>query len=204
MCWHVNGGIMGKIDYHFVSRALLGPPTECGDTGIIKVYDNMCFLGLVDALGHGQEAYRIASLAREYLELNFRNDLPVMMRGLHEHLRGTRGGVAALCRMNINTGDLAYTGIGNITVKIMGPRAFTFVARDGVIGYMMPSPQEHRRRLYSGDILLMHSDGIREHIDPLDCIGLFNGTAESIANGLLERFSKKDDDASCITLRYQA
>jgi len=120
---------MGRVDCHFISRALLGPPTECGDTGVIKVFDNKCFLGLVDALGHGYEASRIASLAREYLEANFRDNLTVIMRGLHEHIGKTRGAVAALCCVNIDTGDLTYTGIGNIMVKVMGPRAFTFVAR---------------------------------------------------------------------------
>lgn len=194
---------MGRIETHFVSRALLGDPIECGDTGIIKQDGPICFLGLVDALGHGREANRAASLAQDYLEAHFQDDLTIMISGLHEHLKGTRGGVAALCRLDIHSGDLAYTAIGNITVKILGPRAFTFVGRDGVIGFQMPSPREQQRRLYPGDLLIMHSDGIREHIDPLEYGGLFKGTAESIARGLLERFSKKDDDASCITLRFQ-
>ncbi|MBI5589717.1 MAG: SpoIIE family protein phosphatase [Deltaproteobacteria bacterium] len=193
---------MGSVDYHLVLRALLGAPTECGDTGIIRTYDSQCFLGLVDALGHGKEAYRIACLAHDYLERNFHDDLVMMMKGLHEHLKGTRGIVAALCRMDINTGELLYVGVGNICVKIMGPRAFTFVPRDGIIGYVIPTPCEQHRRLYSGDTLVMYSDGIREHFDPLDCAGLFSGSAQSIASGLLRQFGKKDDDASCIALRY--
>lgn len=193
---------MGRVDYHFVFRALLGAATECGDTGIIKVCDNKCFLGLVDVLGHGKDAYMIACLASDYLEGHYYDDLVIMMKGLHEHLKGTRGIVAALCRIDINTGDLMYVGIGNICVKIMGPRPFTFVPRDGIIGYVMPSPREQCRKLYSGDTLVMYSDGIREHFNPLDCAGLFNGTAESIAIGLLKQFGKKDDDASCIALKY--
>jgi hypothetical protein len=104
--------------------------------------------------------------------------------------------------MDIDTGDLMYVGVGNIAVKILGPRAFSFVPRDGVIGYVMPTPREQHRKLYAGDTLVMYSDGIKEHFDPLDCSGLLNGTAESIAGGLLQQFGKKDDDASCIALRY--
>lgn len=198
----VNGEKMARVDYHYVFRALLGPAHECGDVGIVKEYDNYCFLGLVDALGHGKNANGVACRAYQYLELHYREDLVVLMQGLHGHLKGTKGGVAALCRLNIDSGELLYVGVGNITVKIMGPRAFSFVSRDGVIGYIIPTPTELRHKLHSGDTLVMYSDGIREHFNPLDYPGLFNGNAEAIADGLLNQLGKKDDDASCIVLRY--
>lgn len=193
---------MGSVDYHFVFRALSGGADACGDAGVVKVYDNQCFLGLVDVLGHGKDAHKVACIACDYLEEKMGDDLVVLMQGLHGRLKGTRGAVAALCRLDIHTGNLNYVGIGNICAKILGPRAFTFVPRDGVIGYVTSTPREEHRNLHPGDTLVMTSDGIKEHFDPLDCIGLLNGTAESIAKGLLKQFGKKDDDASCITLRY--
>ncbi|MEW6505880.1 MAG: SpoIIE family protein phosphatase [Chloroflexota bacterium] len=193
---------MGRVDCHFVFRALYGGAAECGDTGLIKVDTEQCFLGLVDALGHGRDAHIIGCMARDYLDVNFRNDLVVTMQGLHRHLQGTKGVVAALCRIDLNTGDIRYVGIGNIAVKILGPRTFSFAPRDGVIGYIIPTPREQHQKLGPGDILVMYSDGIQEHFDPLDCAGLFAGTAESIAHGLLEQFGKENDDASCIALRY--
>ena len=193
---------MGTVDYHFVLRALSGGADACGDAGVVKVYDNLCFLGLVDVLGHGKDANKVACIACDYLEEKMEDDLVVLMQGLHGRLKGTRGAVAALCRLDIHTGDLNYVGIGNICVKTLGPRAFTFVPRDGVIGYVAPTPREEHRSLHPGDTLVMYSDGIKEHFDPLDCAGLLNGTAETIAKGLLKQFGKKDDDASCIALRY--
>ena len=193
---------MRSVDYHFVFRALLGAATECGDAGIIKEYDNQCFLALIDAVGHGKIAHNIAHLACDHIERHFSDDLVTLMHGLHGHLKGTRGIVTALCRLDISTGDLKYVGIGNICVKILGPRAVTFVPRDGVVGWVAPTPREQHRRLFPGDILVMYSDGIRNHFDPLDCAELFSGTAKSIANGLLRQFGKNEDDASCIALRY--
>lgn len=193
---------MGRVDYHFVLRSLHGGTSDCGDIGIVKVYDNQCFFGLVDALGHGKNAHVIACLAHEYLEVNYQEDLVAIMKGLHGHLKGTKGGVVALCRLDIDDGVLRYVGIGNITVKIMGSRASTFVSRDGVVGYIIPTPVEQLHRLHSGDTLVMYSDGIREHFNPLDYPGLLGGNAESIANGMLNQLGKKDDDASCIALRY--
>lgn len=192
---------MANVDSHYVFRALLGAPTECGDTGIIKLDNENCFLGLVDVLGHGKQAYNVACLANDYLERHFTDDLVCLMQGLHEHLKGTLGAVAAFCRLDINTGDFVYVGIGNITVRILGPRACKMVSRDGVIGYRIPSVKEQRHIFYPGDILMMHSDGIREHFNTLDCTSMLSDTAETIAKGILEKFGKQDDDASCIALR---
>jgi hypothetical protein len=193
---------MGRVECHYVFRALLGPAHECGDIGIVREYGNHCFLGLIDALGHGKSAYEVACRACEYLDANYREDLVATMQGLHGHLKGTKGGVAALCRLDTDSGDLCHVGVGNITVKIMGPRATSFVPRDGVIGYIIPTPTEQCHRLQPGDTLVMYSDGIKEHFNPLDYAGLFSGSAETIATGLLRQLGKKDDDASCIALRY--
>ena len=193
---------MVRIDYHLVFRSLLGANSECGDIGMIKVYDKQCFLALIDGLGHGEIANEAASIAYDYLEKNFGDHLVELMRELHEKLKGTRGIVAAFCHLNIETGDLRYVGIGNIRVKVQGTRNFSFVPRDGVVGYIIPTPSLHFHKLHLGDILLMYSDGIREHFNPLEHPGLFSGTAQRIAESLLEKFGKKNDDASCIALRY--
>ena len=195
---------MGRVEYHFVARALLGPSDECGDTGIIKEHKNHCFLALIDALGHGRNAHAVACLALAYLEENLDKALLALMNGLHDHVKGTNGGVAALCRLNIDTGELRYVGIGNITTKIIGMTTATLVPRDGVIGYLMPTPKEQQYILHSGDALILYSDGIRTHFNTLEYPGIFSGNAESIAKNLLNRLGKKDDDASCIVLRYYA
>ena len=193
---------MAKIDAHCVLRPLLWLETECGDIGLIRSEGDQCFVALIDALGHGADAYAVACRAREYLEAQWRDELPALMRGLHEHLKGGKGAVAALCRIDVASGELAYVGIGNIAVKVMGPRPSTLVPRDGVLGYMIPSPKEQRVHLTPGDTLLLYSDGIREHFSQLDCTDLLTGSAQFTAQGILERFGKRDDDASCISLKY--
>jgi phosphoserine phosphatase RsbX len=193
---------MSNIDCYLIKRALEISEANCGDTGVIKEFDGQCFLALVDVLGHGIEAHEVALSAQKYLEQNYRNALPDVMQGLHTCLKGTRGAVVALCRLNTKTGELIYLGIGNITVRIFGPRNARFVLGDGIVGYMMTTPREQIFKLFAGDILVMYSDGIKEHFEPYECRGLLTGTAKSIAVGLLNQFGKKDDDASCIALRY--
>ena len=192
---------MRRAECRFLSRALTGRAEECGDAGIIRNEDGNIFIGLIDALGHGRHAHDAAVIAVEYLSQHKDGDLSQLMKELHERLKRTTGAVVALCRFFTGNGSLHYVGIGNITVRILGTRTYRFVPRDGVVGYMMPSPVECRERLDVDDILLLHSDGVREHFDPSECPGLFDGSAAEIASGIMENFSKKDDDASCIVLR---
>ncbi|MCT4619195.1 MAG: SpoIIE family protein phosphatase [Marinisporobacter sp.] len=194
--------IMRNIDLGMTFRALLGDESECGDIGVIQEYDHQCFLALIDVLGHGSEARKIALSAKKYLKNNYRMDLTDMINGLHEHLKGTRGAVAAVCHLDILTGELTYVGIGNITVRIFGTKPTRLIPKDGTIGYRMRKPQKHRMKLYPGDTILMHSDGIKEHFDLINYVGLLRENAGSIAARILEYFWKKNDDASCIVLKY--
>lgn len=193
---------MPHVDVHFLKRSLLGGERDCGDTGVIVQRENECFMALVDVLGHGEEAYLVSERARDFFEENNQAPLPDLMQGLHKHLQGTRGAVAALCRLDTQTGELHYTGIGNITVRVLGTQTLRFVLKDGVVGYMMGAAHDKTARLYSGDVLLMYSDGIKEHFELFDCPGLLTGGAEDVAQTLMEHFGKQEDDASCIVMRY--
>jgi len=193
---------MSRVDCYLVKRALTLKEDECGDTGVIKDFDGRCFLALVDALGHGREAHDVALMAQAYLEQNCREEPVDVMQGLHACLKGTRCAVAAICRLDTETGELIYVGMGNITVRVLGPNAFRFVSRDGIVGYMMTTPREQTLKLVVGDVLVMHSDGIKEHFELSECPGILTGTAKSIATGLLRQFGKENDDASCLVLRY--
>lgn len=193
---------MAYVDCGIIMRALLVHDSECGDLGIIKTNGEECFLALLDVLGHGATARDIALTAQHYIENNYNNELVDIIDGLHAVLKGTRGTVAALLHFEVNTGTLSYSGIGNITVRIFGRNSSRLILRDGIIGYMMSKPEKKVISLLPGDILLIHSDGIREHFDVSECADLFPESAQNIANELLVRFWKKNDDASLIVMKY--
>lgn len=193
---------MAEIDFHIVKRALSGWEDECGDTGVVMVYDNHCFLALIDVLGHGREAHKIALVAERYLLENYRMELVDMMQGLHEHLKGTRGAVATLCRINLADGRLYHVGIGNICTRLFGSSVLKLIPGDGIIGYMISSPKEQELKLYSGDTLILSSDGVREHVNFENYPDILKGSARDITTNVLDLFGKDNDDVSCIALRY--
>ena len=193
---------MVRLDSNIILKALLGDVSECGDIGVIHQYEDKCFLALIDVLGHGNEARKVAIIAEEYLNDNYNQELVDIMKGLHEHLKGSRGAVAALCLLDLESYTLTQVGIGNITVRIFGSKNTRLISRDGIVGYGTIRPLLQSTELLPGDTLVLHSDGIKEHFDTLECAGLMNYDASTIAEGILNKFATKNDDASCIVLKF--
>jgi serine phosphatase RsbU (regulator of sigma subunit) len=193
---------MAQVDCGLAMQALLEHESECGDIGIIKLYNKECFVALLDVLGHGAVARDLALLAQDYIEKHYCDDLVDILEGLHGLLRGSRGTVAALLHLDIPTGELCYTGIGNISLMIMRSTQTRLIIQDGIIGYIMPKPRSQKISLFPGDIVILHSDGIRDHFDLLECADLLSKSAQNIADELMMRFWKKNDDASVIVMKY--
>jgi len=201
-CWYVNGWTMKKIEYAIKLRALLWDISECGDLGYIKEYNNKCFICLIDILGHGRNARRVAIDAEKYLEENYQCQLVDIMTGLHMHIHGTRGGVVLMCLLDIPTGKIQYTGIGNITGRIIGINQNRMLSKDGIVGFESIHPVIQECHLLDGDLLLLYSDGIIDHFNLLEHLELFIGDTETIVNKVINTLGKKTDDASCIALKY--
>lgn len=193
---------MESIEYAIKMSAFLGALSECGDLGFIKEYDQKCFICLIDILGHGRKARSLAIEAEDFLEKNYRNQLVDVMKGLHLHLSGSRGGVALMCYLDIPSGQLQYTGVGNITGRIIGLNQNSMISKGGILGFGSINPVVRECNFTQRDLLLLHSDGITEHFNTFDYLQLFTGDAESIAKGVLYELGKKTDDASCIALKY--
>lgn len=182
---------------------MTGWDDECGDTGVIISDDENCFFGVVDVLGHGPRAYQTAVIAKEYLSGRAENDLVETIKGLHDLLLENRGAVAAICRLNIDTGELYSAGIGNISIRIFGDCQERIIYENGIIGNgIAPIHAEIKKlKLNRGDILVMSSDGLKEHYDIYDYPGILVGSAGDIADHLIEKLGKHDD-ISCLVLRY--
>lgn len=192
-----------KTSWYLAKKPLI-KSTECGDTGIIQEFDNKVFIGIVDVLGHGKEAHKIAVIATDLLKNNYRMDLTEIMKSLHLCLKEeARGAVVGLCFLDLKRGILKYVGIGNITLRKFGSNTIRIVPRDGVVGYMMSPPREETMILYDDDVLILHTDGVKEHFNLEDYPEILKDSAKKIAQHIIRQFGKKTDDALCIVLRFK-
>lgn len=189
-----------EIEYAYILKALMGGIEYCGDLIYTKKYDDKYFFAAIDVLGHGSDARKLAIKIQLYLDNHYEEDLIDIMTGLHKNILGSRGAVASLCLID-NTGRLQHVGVGNISVRIKGSELIRLISRDGIIGYGTVKPNLSEVSLKIGDIVLLYSDGIQNRFRWDDCKDLLSKSAESLASGILNRYQKNDDDASCLAIK---
>ncbi|HEY81859.1 MAG TPA: SpoIIE family protein phosphatase [Dehalococcoidia bacterium] len=194
---------MVRLDYFLATR----PGTRqnaSGDIALVKEFKNKVFIGIVDAEGHGEEAEKTASICFDFMERHYRQDLVQVMDRLHQRLKELpRKAVAGFALLELETGELTYVGVGNISARIFGATNLRIIPRPGLIGYAMSSLRQERIKLHAGDVLVLHTDGVEEHFTLEDYPGLLNEDAERIATRIIKEFGRPDDDALCVALRYR-
>jgi len=186
------------VDYFVAERAF---DQVSGDAVLVDVTQEQIFVGLVDAAGHGPRAHAVSQAACTFLEENKNEKLPVLMQALHEKLRGTRGGVAIIGKLDVTQLQLTYVGVGNITLRKFGIVSTREVTQGGIIGYQLRTPIEKILQLEHGDVIVMHSDGLRGQFDINDYPEILKHDARAIARNLIEKFAKNEDDSICLVIR---
>lgn len=173
----------------------------CGDATFIRESETSVFMAIFDGAGHGYSAHKNADIAMQLIKKNTEQELCPLLLDLHQALKGTGGGVAGLCRVNKNTGQLSCAGIGNISVRLFKPESLRIVMRGGVLGYEMVQPKLYQHQLKSGDVLMLYSDGVSNSFKTDDFPQFFTLRADEIARITIDYFSKILDDAAVIVLK---
>ena len=194
---------MLKFDVASLKRAIQTLPESslCGDQTLVVDKPAYLFLALCDGAGHGPLACNASTKVCRYLQEHTEQDLSVLLKELHVILKGSVGGVAILCRIDKATGTMQYSGIGNAGMRLFLPKSKNLVVQDGVLGYEITKPKTQEFKLEPGYVLMLYSDGVKNHIDAEEFAGFFELSAYNIARITIDYFSKTLDDASCIVVK---
>lgn len=176
------------------SRALPKDGESCsGDAVFARVGDGVSLFVVIDVLGHGPNAHRVAQRALQLLEqLPIETGATAAIDALHQGLHGTRGAVATAFSLHHNDGELC--GVGNIAFRLLGFRC-SFVSNPGILGMQSPRRLGTRFRLGSGQGVILHSDGISQRFD-LERIPAQRPAA--LCEYLLSHHRHSHDDASVL------
>ncbi len=156
---------------------------------------------LVDGLGHGFEACEAARLAVKRFKENLKLSPAEALKILHAALRGTRGAVGAIAKINFEKGKLDYCGLGNISGIVMaGNERKHLTSLNGTLGYEARKFLEVTLPWTPESILMMHSDGIASAASE-DLERTRDRTASLIAAWLFQRHGKKIDDATVLVVK---
>ncbi len=178
------------------------PGADNGDAFVVKQWAESALVGVIDGLGHGQFAHCAAQAARQYVESHFDLPLAPIFRGVGRACRATRGVVMALARFDWGQSRLTFGSVGNIEARVFpGSELFSFAIRRGVIGLNAPSPVVTEHHWSPGNLLVLHSDGLRTHWCWTDFPGVAEQSAQALAQEFLRLLAKEEDDATVIVVR---
>lgn len=179
--------------------------TNSGDRHVIGPFPGGLLAGVVDGLGHGDEAALAAERAVRILEADPEAPVVELMRQCHEALRQTRGSVLTLASFSAADQTVAWVGVGNVEGLILraspgaaAPRE-SLLLRNGVVGFQLPALTEAVISLSAGDIVVLATDGL----DPAFTTELALGEPpQALAERLLHRYAKGHDDALALVVEF--
>lgn len=192
---------IGDLDVASFARPCFGERVS-GDTVVIEHRDEILFLAIIDALGHGPQANAVANRAERFLRNGWSSDVLDTMHRLHSELKGTIGAAAGLCVVDSVTRDVRYTGVGNTVLRTFGSHATRLISTDGIVGGHLHKPAVQAAPLNESGIILLYTDGVSDRFDVEQYPQIVYHSASAIARKIVDRFGKPYDDATCMAMRY--
>jgi len=175
---------------------------ENGDAFVLRQWGEYALAGVIDGLGHGPSAQKASKTARQYLEQHFDQPLESLFRGVGRTCRATRGVVMTLARFDMARQSVAIACIGNVEVRLIGRKERTnIIVRRGVLGLNAPNPVVGQFPWDQTNILIIHSDGLRTRWQWEEFKDLGHETPCIIAQKMLRKLGKIEDDATVIVVK---
>jgi hypothetical protein len=93
--------------------------------------------------------------------------------------------------------------VGNTVIRRLGSRETRLPSVDGTLGQSVGTLVKQMMRLGRGDVLLLHTDGVRSSFKLDEYPQMQYESSATIARNVVERFGRSYDDATCIAVRYR-
>jgi len=177
---------------------------ENGDAFIVRRQNRQLLVGVIDGLGHGEQAQVAALAAQGYVQKH--GDLPLekIFLGASRACRATRGVVMALARFS-PPARMSFASVGNVEARVCGSRErIAFVPRRGIVGVDELRVAVHEVSWDPQWVLVLHTDGLRTHWQWDDFPGLGREPAKEIASRLMRDLAIGNDDATVLAVKSEA
>ena len=192
------------IEWGVATRPIPGE-TGCGDQHLVKPFNNGALVAVVDGLGHGDEAIAVSKIAIQVLEAQADQSVILLVKRCHEALINTRGVVLTLASFSTLDATVSWLSVGNVAGMLLRsdittvPHYETALLRGGVVGYQLPPLSASVFAVAPNDLLILATDGIRSDFDQSL---LPSGSPQQIADGVMNRHFKGNDDGLVLVVRF--
>ena len=172
-----------------------------GDVAVFAPTPAGGLVAVIDGLGHGDAAADAAEAAAAVVRAHAGAPPQGLLERCHRALRRTRGVVMTLAWFDLAEPAMAWTGVGNVEARLVraGARPASPVVLGGVVGYNLPKARVTTVPLEPGDAVVFATDGISADYSASLAPGL---SAQQLAELVLERHAKGNDDALAAAVRY--
>ncbi len=160
---------------------------------------------LVDGLGHGPAAHIPARQAVELFRAASQTEPAEQLKATHAELKKSRGAVATIVHIDEVNNQLLYSGVGNITMKLLsGARSKGCFSYNGIVGHIMPNVLEDHQLQWDRqtDTLVMHSDGISARWDIQKYPGILQRPGIILCAALYKDFNRDNDDSTVVVAKF--
>lgn len=173
-----------------------------GDAFLIEHDGSRTLVGVIDGLGHGENAHQASRRARQFIETHSDRPLPELFEGVERTCRSTRGVVMALASFDLDAEVATIGSVGNISVNVCNtPESIHAVSPRGVVGGNAPNPILKQCEWQSNYVLVLHSDGLTNRWSWDDFTELKTTPVTHTAQELLRSLSTEDDDATVLVVK---
>lgn len=182
------------------------PGQDCfGDAWAAVERDGVLTALVVDGVGHGPQAAEAARLAVGRFVDQPGEAPEETMAAFHEALRGSRGAVAGVARIDPAAGTLRWAGVGNIAglVAAPGEKERRFVSHVGTLGHVADRIQPFEHACPPGSLVVLCSDGVATSWSLDDDPGLAAHHPAVVAGVLHRDHRRGRDDATVLVVRVR-
>lgn len=176
----------------------------CGDGWDAIIKGSKVKFIIADGLGHGAGAHEATQQAIESFRKHSKLQPDELLREIHTDIKKTRGAVINISYIDFKNKQIAYSGVGNISSKIISySKTKSCVSYNGIVGHTIPnSLNTHTYPYELSDMLILNSDGISGRWDIQKYPFITKHDGSIIAAALYKDFTRKTDDVSVAVIRY--
>lgn len=126
----------------------------------------------------------------------------MLVEQMHGAMRSTRGAALSVIAVDRETKTACCCGVGNISAALHSPgRVRNMISQNGTVGHQARHIRGFSYPFQTGDLLVMHSDGISTHWDLSKYPGLLQAAVAPVAAVLHRDFNRGRDDATVLAVR---
>ncbi|NTV62645.1 MAG: SpoIIE family protein phosphatase [Oscillochloris sp.] len=172
-----------------------------GDIFVVEPFGpSSLHVAVIDGLGGGHEAARAADGAAMVIRNRPTSDVLDLIRQSHTALHNTRGAVIGLLTLETRQRVATYVGVGNIGVQVYSSQSIKPISKNGILGYRLPQLLKLTYTYNFGDTFVLYSDGISSRFS-LDPQINYAQPPQALAELILDRYGKMNDDATVVVVR---